>query len=344
MKCTICNKDFISRRSFSQHLTRTHSDYFITDIYKELFIINTLFTKDQIDEVLLGYKNEEYPITSLPIDIVKYITLLGIKRTPSEEKKTLRYKEKYISTVQERYGVDNVSKLESIKEKKFKTFVSNFNSEAEAIEHKCNELNRGFLMYTADKTKIQEAVDKHKETIKAIYNVDNISKIPSVRNKNSVKSKEYMETLTFEQRQAITLNARKAVVARGGGVSKPEKFVRKVLKEAGYEFTTNQFVAGFNFDIVLPDKTIIEVNGDMWHANPLYYSADDLIMNKLKASDLWDKDLRKKTKVEELGYTVVYIWENETKTTEDLLLKLIHKRISNEKISNNTESGSNISN
>ena len=153
-----------------------------------------------------------------------------------------------------------------------------------------------------------------------------------------------MQSLTQEQRQQLTLNARKAVISRGGGVSKPEKLVRKVLKEAEYAFTTNQFIAGFNFDIVLPNKIIIEVNGDMWHANPLYYSENDLIMNKLKASDLWEKDKRKKTAVENLGYSVIYIWENETKTTDELLLKLIQKRISNEKTSNNTESISDISN
>ena len=78
----------------------------------------------------------------------------------------------------------------------------------------------------------------------------------------------------------------------------------------------------------------------MWHANPLYYSADDLIMNKRKASDIWLKDKIKKEVVEAIGYKVIYIWEHETKTTEDLLIKLIIKRINNAKIGNNTESTS----
>ena len=48
----------------------------------------------------------------------------------------------------------------------------------------------------------------------------------------------------------------------------------------------------------------------------------------------------KKEVVEAMGYKVIYIWEHETKTTEDLLIKLIIKRINNAKIGNNTESTS----
>lgn len=340
MKCPLCTKELQSRKVLSYHLTRNHSDLNMTDLEKETLIVTTLFSNESIKEVEEGYIAEKYPITGLPIDIVKYLTLKGLKRTASEEKKTNRYKEKYIATLLNKYGVDNVSKLEDIKQKKMETYISKFTSKEEAIKTKSSELLEGFKEYLKDEHRVEMAMDKTRQSLILKYGVDNVAKIPEVRQINSIKSKKYMQSFTKEQRRDITLNARKAVVSRGGGLSKPEKFVRACLENNNYKFETNKFIEKYNFDIVFEDKLIIEVNGDMWHANPLYYSADDLIMNKRKASDIWLKDKIKKETVEALGYKVIYVWEHETKTTEELLLKLIIKRIENAKTSNNTESTS----
>lgn len=340
MKCPLCTKELQSRKVLSYHLTRKHSNLNMTELEKETLIINTIFTKEGIKEAEEDYIDEKYPISGLPIDIVKYLTLKGLKRTASEEKKTSRYKEKYTTAIINKYGVDNVSKLENIKQKKMETYISKFISKEDAISFKKSELLTGFKEYINDTQRVEDAMNKTRQVLLDKYGVDNIAKIPEVRQTNSIKSKEYMETLTKEQRRDITLNARKAVVSRGGGLSKPEKFVRTCLENNSYTFETNKFIEKYNFDIVFEDKIIIEVNGDMWHANPLYYSADDLIMNKRKASDIWLKDKIKKEVVEAIGYKVIYIWEHETKTTEDLLIKLIIKRINNAKIGNNTESTS----
>lgn len=340
MKCPLCTKEVQSRKVLSYHLTRNHSDLNMTDLEKETLIVTTIFSKESIKEVEEGYIAEKYPITGLPIDIVKYLTLKGLKRTASEEKKTKRYKEKYIATLLNKYGVDNVSKLEDIKKKKMETYISKFTSKEEANKTKSSELLEGFKEYLKDEQRVEAAMDKTRQALLLKYGVDNVAKIPEVRKINSMKSKEYMQSFTKEQRRDITLNARKAVVSRGGGLSKPEKFVRSCLENNNYKFETNKFIEKYNFDIVFEDKIIIEVNGDMWHANPLYYLADDLIMNKRKASDIWLKDKIKKEAVEALGYKVIYVWEHETKTTEELLPRLIIKRIENAKTSNNTKSTS----
>lgn len=338
MKCPLCTKELSNRREFSYHITKNHSELNI--IEKETLIVNTVFSEENVKAVEEGYIAEKYPITDLPIDIAKYLTLKGLKRTASEEKKTSRYKEKYITTMLSKYGVDNVSKLESIKQKKMETYISNFTSKEEATKFKYSELLSGFKEYLKDAQRLEEVKEKTRQSLLVKYGVDNIAKIPEVRQINSIKSREYMASLSKEQRRDATLNARKAVVSRGGGLSKPEKYVRTCLENNGYIFKTNIFIEKYNFDIVFEDGIIVEVNGDMWHANPLYYSEDDLIMNKLKASDIWLKDKIKKEVVEALGYKVIYIWEHETKTTEDLLIKLITKRILDAKTSNNTESAS----
>ena len=61
------------------------------------------------------------------IKIVTLLQLMGIKRTHSEEKKTKRYKEKYIKTIKERYGEDvtNPSQLEHVQKRKKILFLKN---------------------------------------------------------------------------------------------------------------------------------------------------------------------------------------------------------------------------
>lgn len=87
MKCPLCTKELQSRKVLSYHLTRNHSNLNMTELEKETLIINTIFTKEDIKEAEEDYIDEKYPISGLPIDIVKYLTLKGLKRTASEEKK-----------------------------------------------------------------------------------------------------------------------------------------------------------------------------------------------------------------------------------------------------------------
>lgn len=329
MKCTICNTELKNRRCLSLHLATTHKDCFKSDLEKEEALISMLYAKEAIATTITDYVNEKYPITALPIDIVKYITLKGLKRTASQEKKTKRYLDKYVNSMQTRYGVDNPSQLDAVKKKKVETLTRNHGSYEEAMGKQVMLMNDGYKEYLLDDNKVSAARAKIDNTVLLKYGVCNVSQIPYVRKLNSTKSKEYMAKLSFTEKQTLTLPARKAIVSRGGGLSKPELKVRDCLDLLGIDYLPNQFLFGFNYDMQLQNNILIEVNGDMWHANPLFYEAEDLIMNKLKASDLWDKDARKKKVAEDNTYKVIYIWEHETKTTNELLCKLINKRINN---------------
>ena len=69
----------------------------------------------------------------------------------------------------------------------------------------------------------------------------------------------------------------------------------------------------FKLDYVLSNK-VIEFNGDFWHANPLIYKANDVIPLKNKpmlVSDIWKHDQERLQKIEDFGYKVLVVWENE---------------------------------
>lgn len=57
---------------------------------------------------------------------------------------------------------------------------------------------------------------------------------------------------------------------------------------------------------------IIELHGDYWHCNSLYYSADYVHPHrKISAKDIWQKDAERKNCLESIGYQVAVIWEQD---------------------------------
>lgn len=71
----------------------------------------------------------------------------------------------------------------------------------------------------------------------------------------------------------------------------------------------------FIYDFLLPDtKTIIEVNGDFFHANPNFYDENDLIplpSGMEKSKTIWERDKRKVDFALSKGYSVLVFWEHE---------------------------------
>ena len=66
-------------------------------------------------------------------------------------------------------------------------------------------------------------------------------------------------------------------------------------------------------------NTIIELNGDFWHANPNKYSEFDILNfpgGYKSAKEIWDKDLEKKNLALNNGYKIYYFWENQINNLE----------------------------
>lgn len=68
-------------------------------------------------------------------------------------------------------------------------------------------------------------------------------------------------------------------------------------------------------DIFIPSTNeIIEIYGTYWHCDPRKY--DSTFYNrsiKMKASDVWNRDEKRKLFLESLGYTVKVLWEKDLK-------------------------------
>ena len=115
--------------------------------------------------------------------------------------------------------------------------------------------------------------------------------------------------------------------------TKPEEYVRKFLFSEGFRYRKNDKRYPGSPDIVLPKyKTIVFVHGCFWH---LHEGCKYAVMPKSNV-EFWEKKLygnrerdeRNRKELEEMGWTVITVWECQLKkdkreqTLEELYSKI----------------------
>jgi hypothetical protein len=115
------------------------------------------------------------------------------------------------------------------------------------------------------------------------------------------------------------------------------KLPENIKSKCYFKELNNEFVLILNsglcyqFDFVISNINFcIEFNGDMWHANPQKYNANDYIFEK-KAYEIWNSDEKKiKTLKEMRNIDTIIIWESNWKKNklevEKDLIDIINKR------------------
>lgn len=115
----------------------------------------------------------------------------------------------------------------------------------------------------------------------------------------------------------IKLNGR---CVRGSRISQIHKYIYDMLIAHDIlcenEFPIKQEIHYMSFyDIKILDTNIlIEINGDLYHANPQFYKSTDVVFlpgsKTLKpVQEFWDKDERKRILAEKNSYKVETLWE-----------------------------------
>jgi G:T-mismatch repair DNA endonuclease (very short patch repair protein) len=109
----------------------------------------------------------------------------------------------------------------------------------------------------------------------------------------------------------------------------PEKIVEDMLKKLCVDYSKEVYIKFHQFicDFIV-DDVVIEVQGDYWHGNPLFYQ--DHQLDRIQLINV-NKDKRKKEVLNSLGYNVFYLWENDLikshdKCFENLKLCLLYKK------------------
>lgn len=326
--CNYCSRIFKDGRVFAIHVERLEKHNFTSHTEQQRFVANTIHGLDIVNNLVNDYttgklciadiRNNGYP------SVVKLLNLMGVVRSHSEEKLTDRYKNKVLKTLAAKYGdgITNVSQLHDVKTKVKATQIEQFGSYENFKNVKIEQLRDGHSRYLkSGGAKI--TYKKSESTCLSRYGHSNFGAGITAKHKRIEAMRQWLDTLTYDEKLRRTARAREAVNHRGGYSSKPERRIRDVLSKLGIVFACNVSMYNYNYDMVF-DNHVVEVQGDYWHANPAKYKSTDLIMNKIPAYKLWDKDRNKKEICEKNGFTLTCIWESDIiKKSDDELLEFV---------------------
>ncbi len=205
-----------------------------------------------------------------------------------------------------KHGVINVGQLEEVKEKRKKTCIEKY-----GVDN----------IY-----KYKPFYDYVKRIVEIKYGCS-LSELQSKLSKKSWSGKTYDEKINWLNNSIMKANT------KGGCISKLEKKFQPILNELNITYTTQFSLRRsstkiYRFDYFINDyNLIIEINGDYWHANPLFYKKNDMIRYRkgfVKANVIWKMDYEKKLFAKKNGYDLIYIWESEMKNI-DLSVLLLNK-------------------
>ena len=104
-------------------------------------------------------------------------------------------------------------------------------------------------------------------------------------------------------------------------MTNPERLVRAWLTENGLEHTYGARLENRSYDFKV-GSWLIEVHGDYWHANPLYYGPGKRPLNERQLFKV-ERDAEKKEIASRLGYDLLVIWETEINNNDFSKLKVL---------------------
>jgi G:T-mismatch repair DNA endonuclease (very short patch repair protein) len=303
-KCPFCKKE---QKSGSSHIYRCSKELNKEKSKKEIKKEYIEFNFPEISKKSTLKLEYQKKLKSLPdlkkeygIDSKSIVFLLDYyqikKRSISESAKKISHK-KYTETCKKKYGVDNVSKLKSIKEKKAQTFIKNYGVDN---IRKCKNFKSWLKNYMLE-----------------TYGVG------SLPNKNGNANSWGWKNLSLEEKQ------KRLKKMHSNYESIIEKKVQKLLTELNIPYTTQFFISNRSFDIKINNSNkIIEINGDYWHANPEIYNENDTFsknQTQMTAKDIWKSDSDKKKLANSKGYEVLYIWEKDinNKNSDEIKIAIL---------------------
>jgi len=219
---------------------------------------------------------------------------------------------KIINNVTQKYGVDNVSKLDFVKKKISKIAKEQWDS-GERVQIYSQERRNKISLFSKNMWKSPE------------YR-RNFSK--------SIKKTIYGNPKELERRRQQMINLRKdpefikkMCLSNSRTFSKLHQKIRIFLKLEKFGFYSEQIIHRYIVDELNENlKLIIEINGDYFHANPKFYKKDDIIKPfggaEYTSEQKWESDRIREEFLKNLGYDVFVIWESDNL---DLIMEELRK-------------------
>lgn len=336
LTCPFCGKKYKFCTRHTKYCEKRSE--FIEKNFDEML---NLYVKDEYSLVMLS-KKYEIPY-SLVVSIFKE---KGVKmRSLKESVNTKTRKENYTSTCMKHWGTPhNFSKNCSSRIKweneilKNEGIVNVF--QRESVKNKIKKtLNERYTKEEIYKIRTKGStlsywIEKLGEE-EGLLHYQDICYKKGVHNKLSFLIEKY-----GEEKGELLYKKRISRILRTGIYSKLNKRIKSILEENNINFE-NEFTISFlneknqkryyAYDFKI-GNILLEINGDYWHCNPLFYKENDIILfpgnNFKKVKEVWEHDNKKAKCAISNGYIIYTIWEHDiTKKNNNEVFNIIKKII-----------------
>lgn len=233
------------------------------------------------------------------------------------------------------YNVDAGTIIDFCKEKNIKTFSPKEAANNHNVRKKYIDTCKKKYGSNNALSKNTSAYKKRNNTVKNKYGVENVFQLQNVKEKSKA---------TMLERYGVNHTIYMPETERNyGRRSKIHQKIENILKENNIIFESevkNKFgmfnqQLGREFspivDILIESKKIvIEINGDMWHANPLKYKSSDKIFkwnSYISAGEIWKLDEIRNNQIKNFGYDVIVIWEYDIRKNFESVNKILYEKI-----------------
>lgn len=327
-KCDLCGKEF-SGRNPRTALIR-HKIYCVD---KHNFLEQYNLTKDNINELFIECGSvlefqRKYPFRECNLFYYRVLKEFGIETSIKKASNSINSKIKRKKTnikkhgyehnfeknsssrlkwetrLLEEEGITNVFQREDVKKKSIETSMAKY-----GFKHasQCNEF-KVTKEYCLKKYGEEVGLQKYNELC---YNKGYSTRLEYFINKFGTE----LGPEKFEERKRNFICS-----PNNGSVSKLNLFFSDILKQLNIDFES-EFVIKYENNYKKYDfkigNTLIELNGEFWHANPEKYHDDDILSfpgGSVIAKNIWEKDLIKKDIAEKNGYKLIVYWEDYIKS------------------------------
>jgi len=335
--CDFCGTE-ISSEKLRKHIKTVHPNVFDNLYDLTIYILKKVESKtdEDIINILNDYKNNSvlYINDKYNFRFRKYITDLGLNhKSISESTLTKSCIEKRKNTSINKYGFDNPSKNENIKQKKRDTFTKNYGVD------NIWKLREYRVWWESEMFK------KHgKVCLADLYGNDNLwgwKEMLEDDKKERIKKsndgfKIWYHNLNDEEKIQYSID-RCGNLGNNFYQSKLENRIEKILIENKINFETQKWISKYPYDFAF-DNLILEVQGLYWHCDNRFYKGDDIIKRdgeQKLVQDIWQKDTLKKDIAEKYGYEIFYLYEYDmNKMTDEEVLTYIISNINENKENN----------
>jgi G:T-mismatch repair DNA endonuclease (very short patch repair protein)/glutathione peroxidase-family protein len=252
-------------------------------------------------------------------------------------------KEKIKQTCLERYGVEYSLQSSEVRDKGKQTCMEKYGVEysyqAEEVKEKIKQtcLERYGVENGAQSKDIQEKIrsSRYLNTYQKLFK--------SVRFTNEIEPLFTLEEYKGVKKEYYKFKCKKCGTQFGSYLQNghiprcfkchpvsnftiPHQIICDLLDNFGIVYEIEKHIKPYFVDIFIKPNKIIEVYGDYWHGNPKFYeegSELNLPTGKIKVEEKWEKDKNRKEYLQEQGYKILTIWEDDIKNDLESIEQII---------------------